>query len=211
MTNINQGLLHRAFSCFLFDPKDGKLLLQRRAKEKITFPNMWTNTCCSHPLAIKSELEEQDQLGVRRAAQRKLEHELGIPTSQVDLDQLQYLTRIHYLAPSDGMWGEHESESTKKSLNFQFHCKSEGDSRQGKEQSERERERETFWNFQKEQTLLFDGFRCFLVSSLERLLDTSLCSVMMGTYRCRSYYTSLTDDYFFTIPNSRLEPNSTPL
>lgn len=49
--------------------------------------------------------------GVRRAAQRKLEHELGIPTSQVSLQDLQYLTRIHYLAPSDGMWGEHESES----------------------------------------------------------------------------------------------------
>jgi isopentenyl-diphosphate delta-isomerase len=48
---------------------------------------------------------------VRRAAQRKLEHELGIPTSQVSLDAFQYLTRIHYLAPSDGMWGEHESES----------------------------------------------------------------------------------------------------
>jgi len=110
MTNISQGLLHRAFSVFLFDPSTGKLLLQKRASEKITFPNMWTNTCCSHPLAIKSELEETNQLGVRRAAQRKLQHELGIPTEQVDVDQLQYLTRIHYLAPSDGMWGEHESE-----------------------------------------------------------------------------------------------------
>lgn len=63
MTNINAGLLHRAFSCFLFDPASGKLLLQRRAPEKITFPNMWTNTCCSHPLAIKSELEEAQQIG----------------------------------------------------------------------------------------------------------------------------------------------------
>ena len=34
MTNINQGLLHRAFSVFLFD-KDNKLLLQQRATEKI--------------------------------------------------------------------------------------------------------------------------------------------------------------------------------
>ncbi|PWO00701.1 isopentenyl diphosphate isomerase [Tilletiopsis washingtonensis] len=108
MSNINDGLLHRAFSVFLFDPDSGKLLLQRRAKEKITFPDMWTNTCCSHPLAVRAELEEQEQIGVRRAAQRKLEHELGIPTSQVSLDAFQYLTRIHYLAPSDGMWGEHE-------------------------------------------------------------------------------------------------------
>jgi isopentenyl-diphosphate delta-isomerase len=48
-------------------------------------------------------------LGARTAAQRKLEHELGIKPEQVPLDQFQYLTRIHYLAPSDGMWGEHES------------------------------------------------------------------------------------------------------
>ncbi|CAO1626920.1 unnamed protein product [Sympodiomycopsis kandeliae] len=109
MTNINKGLLHRAFSVFLFDPTTGKLLLQRRALEKITFPNMWTNTCCSHPLAIKGELEEKDQIGVRRAAQRKLEHELGIPNEQVPIDEFQYLTRIHYLAPCDGgVWGEHE-------------------------------------------------------------------------------------------------------
>src|ERR1700755_1544797 len=55
MTNINNGLLHRAFSCFLFDPKTKKLLLQQRATEKITFPDMWTNTCCSHPLAHPAE------------------------------------------------------------------------------------------------------------------------------------------------------------
>lgn len=111
MTNINSGLLHRAFSVFLFDPTSGKLLLQRRAVEKITFPNMWTNTCCSHPLAIKGELEEQDEVGVRRAAQRKLDHELGIPPEQVPIDEFQYLTRIHYLAEcGDGVWGEHESE-----------------------------------------------------------------------------------------------------
>lgn len=63
MTNIEKGLLHRAFSVFLFDPVTGKLLLQRRATEKITFPDMWTNTCCSHPLAIKGELEEAQQIG----------------------------------------------------------------------------------------------------------------------------------------------------
>ena len=108
MTNIQKGLLHRAFSVFLFDPITGKLLLQKRASEKITFPNMWTNTCCSHPLAIKGELEETQQIGVRRAAQRKLDHELGIAPEQVPLDEFQFLTRIHYLAPSDGLWGEHE-------------------------------------------------------------------------------------------------------
>ena len=44
-----QGLLHRAFSVFLFNSKN-KLLLQQRAPGKITFPSVWTNTCCSHPL-----------------------------------------------------------------------------------------------------------------------------------------------------------------
>ena len=109
MENINKGLLHRAFSAFVFRPSDGNLLLQQRASEKITFPDMWTNTCCSHPLDdFDLEKVEKDQLGVRIAASRKLEHELGIPQSQTPIDQFQYLTRIHYLSPSNGMWGEHE-------------------------------------------------------------------------------------------------------
>ncbi|KAF7731850.1 isopentenyl-diphosphate delta-isomerase idi1 [Apophysomyces ossiformis] len=107
MENINRGLLHRAFSVFLFDSQN-RLLLQQRASEKITFPDMWTNTCCSHPLNTVSELVETDQLGARTAAQRKLQHELGIEPRQIPLDQFKFLTRIHYLAPSDGLWGEHE-------------------------------------------------------------------------------------------------------
>lgn len=110
MENIDQGLLHRAFSVFLFDSKN-RLLLQQRASEKITFPDMWTNTCCSHPLGIPGEtgigLDASVQ-GVRRAAQRKLDHELGIQASQVPLDKFDFLTRIHYKSASDGKWGEHE-------------------------------------------------------------------------------------------------------
>ncbi|KAK9760593.1 isopentenyl-diphosphate delta-isomerase idi1 [Basidiobolus ranarum] len=105
--NLDKGLLHRAFSVFLFDDKN-RLLLQQRAEEKITFPNLFTNTCCSHPLCIPSELIEEAQLGVRNAAQRKLEHELGIPPEQVPVDDFEYLTRIHYKSPSDDVWGEHE-------------------------------------------------------------------------------------------------------
>merc|ERR1719504_203694 len=44
-----RGYLHRAFSCFLFDGQ-GRMLLTRRADSKITFPGVWTNACCSHPL-----------------------------------------------------------------------------------------------------------------------------------------------------------------
>lgn len=62
MANIDQGLLHRAFSVFLFDNQN-RLLLQQRADEKITFPGYWTNTCCSHPLMVQDEVIEENQKG----------------------------------------------------------------------------------------------------------------------------------------------------
>jgi len=37
-----------------------------------------------------------------------LNHELGIQPSEVPMEKFDFLTRIHYLAPSDGKWGEHE-------------------------------------------------------------------------------------------------------
>lgn len=110
MTNIERGLLHRAFSVFLFN-NENKLLLQQRADEKITFPGMWTNTCCSHPLAILSERGHDlasSIEGVKNAAQRKLNHELGIDKKYVPTANFDFLTRIHYVAPSNGSWGEHE-------------------------------------------------------------------------------------------------------
>ena len=77
-----RGVLHRAFSVFLFDQTTHKLLLQQRAAHKITFPNVWTNTCCSHPLTgmIPNEVDHNDgdggkpfsAIGVKRAAIRKL-------------------------------------------------------------------------------------------------------------------------------------------
>ncbi|KAH3679622.1 hypothetical protein WICMUC_000854 [Wickerhamomyces mucosus] len=112
MDNIEKGLLHRAFSVFLFN-EEGKLLLQQRASEKITFADMWTNTCCSHPLAIPNELGQNNDLnscinGVKFAAQRKLLQELGIESIDIPIDDFKFLTRIHYKAPSNGIWGEHE-------------------------------------------------------------------------------------------------------
>jgi isopentenyl-diphosphate delta-isomerase len=64
MVNINNGLLHRAFSVFLFNTK-GELLMQQRAPEKITYPHYWTNTCCSHPIyqMLPSEFNENGDLG----------------------------------------------------------------------------------------------------------------------------------------------------
>lgn len=113
MDNIEKGLLHRAFSVFLFN-ENGELLLQQRASEKITFPDLWTNTCCSHPLCVDDEIGLNGTLsdkvtGVITAAIRKLEHELGIPQSEtVAKGKFHFLNRIHYMAPSNEPWGEHE-------------------------------------------------------------------------------------------------------
>ncbi|ACO66764.1 isopentenyl-diphosphate delta-isomerase I [Micromonas commoda] len=121
-----RGLLHRAFSVFLFSADD-KLLLQQRASTKITFPSLWTNTCCSHPLYGYEPTEvdtpegiaDGSVLGAKRAAVRKLKHELGIQPESVPLDQFRYLTRLHYCAAdefaenqsvSGGPWGEHEMD-----------------------------------------------------------------------------------------------------
>ena len=76
------GLLHRAFSVFLFNTKN-ELLLQQRSATKITFPNQFTNSCCSHPRFNEAELNERDNVGIKIAAQRRLEFELGIPSNEV--------------------------------------------------------------------------------------------------------------------------------
>ncbi|XP_073013774.1 isopentenyl-diphosphate Delta-isomerase I [Typha latifolia] len=102
-----ENLLHRAFSVFLFNSKY-ELLLQQRSATKVTFPLVWTNTCCSHPLYRESELIEENFLGVRNAAQRKLFDELGISADDLPIDQFIPLSRMLYKAPSDGKWGEHE-------------------------------------------------------------------------------------------------------
>ncbi|CEM00826.1 unnamed protein product [Vitrella brassicaformis CCMP3155] len=106
-------LLHRAFSVFLFD-RDGLLLLQQRAAAKVTFPLFWANTCCSHPLYCTEELGWDSQParpveGAKRAAVRKLQHELGLSLKGGDT-VMTYLTRLHYCAesPTDPQWGEHE-------------------------------------------------------------------------------------------------------
>ncbi len=99
------GAYHRAFSVMLFDEQD-RLLLQRRADDKITFPGIWANTCCSHPLDVPEERDETDGIGVRRAAVRKLEQELGIKA--VGVDDLTYVGRFRYQARQDETWIERE-------------------------------------------------------------------------------------------------------
>ncbi|XP_006150881.1 isopentenyl-diphosphate Delta-isomerase 1-like [Tupaia chinensis] len=105
--NIEKGLLHRAFSVFLFN-SENKLLLQQRSDAKITFPGCFTNTCCSHPLSNSAEFEENNAIGVKSAAQRCLQAELGISMEEVPPAEINYLTGTYYKAQSDGIWGERE-------------------------------------------------------------------------------------------------------
>ena len=67
MTAHRSGILHRAFSIFVFDEAD-RLLLQRRARRKYHSGGLWSNTCCSHPHAGEPLLD---------AAHRRLREEMG--------------------------------------------------------------------------------------------------------------------------------------
>lgn len=62
------GLLHRAFSIFIFNSK-GELLMQQRALDKYHSAGLWTNTCCSHPRPFEA---------THLAASRRLEEEMGM-------------------------------------------------------------------------------------------------------------------------------------
>ena len=66
--HIGKGLLHKAFSIFLFNNKK-ELLLQQRSKEKMLWGEYWTNTCCSHPRIGENILD---------AANKRLMEELNL-------------------------------------------------------------------------------------------------------------------------------------
>jgi isopentenyl-diphosphate delta-isomerase len=79
-----KGLLHRAFSIFIFDKK-GRMLLQQRSPEKYHGANLWTNTCCSHPLPGEKTEE---------AAIRRLEEELGFITPLKEIFAFTYRAEV---------------------------------------------------------------------------------------------------------------------
>jgi isopentenyl-diphosphate delta-isomerase len=86
------GLLHRAFSVFLFNSK-GEMLLQKRAISKYHSGGLWTNACCSHPR--KGETIEQ-------AASRRTREELGCEP------ELQKIHSFIYKAALDNNLTEYE-------------------------------------------------------------------------------------------------------
>ncbi|NAX21999.1 isopentenyl-diphosphate Delta-isomerase, partial [Vibrio sp. V39_P1S14PM300] len=79
-----QGLLHRAFSVFIFDQTQ-RLLLQQRAAAKYHSPNLWSNTCCGHPR--KGE-ETQS------AASRRLNEEMGFYTPIIHVSSFTYREEV---------------------------------------------------------------------------------------------------------------------
>ncbi len=85
------GMLHRAFSVFIFNNR-GEVLLQQRSAQKQLWPGFWSNSCCSHP----RQGEELDE-----AAQRRLLEELGLSSD------LKFLYRFQYQAA----FGEAGSEN----------------------------------------------------------------------------------------------------
>ncbi len=87
-----QGILHRAFSIFIFNSKK-ELLLQKRGGEKRLWPLYWSNSCCSHP----REGETYDF-----ATQRRLKEELGFGSD------LSYLFKFKYHASFEDKGSEYE-------------------------------------------------------------------------------------------------------
>ncbi len=66
--HTGEGALHRAFSVYVFDPKREIILIQKRSAEKMLWPMIWANTCCSHPFENESAVD---------AGRRRLGEELG--------------------------------------------------------------------------------------------------------------------------------------
>lgn len=87
-----EGILHRAFSIFLFDGED-RILLQQRSASKRLWGGFWSNSCCSHPRRGEN-LEE--------ALHRRLREELGM-----DAD-LRYLFTFSYHALFQDLGAEKE-------------------------------------------------------------------------------------------------------
>src|SRR5689334_15410002 len=76
------GLLHRAFSVFIFNSK-GEMLLQKRAKHKYHSGGLWSNACCSHP--APNEL-------TRIVAEKRLLEEMGFTTTLEEIFDFIYRT-----------------------------------------------------------------------------------------------------------------------
>lgn len=87
-----EGILHRAFSLFIFNSR-GELLLQQRTADKRLWPGYWANSCCSHPRRGES---------IEVATRRRLLEELGLQC------ELEFLFKFQYQARFGEAGSEHE-------------------------------------------------------------------------------------------------------
>ena len=82
------GMLHRAFSIFIFRKRKRKieLLLQQRSKNKYHGGGLWTNTCCSHP-----------RFGALliHCAEKKLKSEMGFKTKLIEVGKFHYIAKMN--------------------------------------------------------------------------------------------------------------------
>ncbi|MEO8852477.1 MAG: isopentenyl-diphosphate Delta-isomerase [Ginsengibacter sp.] len=92
LTVHQRGLLHRAFSVFIFNSND-ELLLQQRADEKYHSSLLWSNTCCSHP--VNGER-------ITDTVKRRLEEEMGLKCNTY------FAFRFIYKIPLENGLTEHE-------------------------------------------------------------------------------------------------------
>ena len=83
--HVFPGVLHRAFSAFIFD-KQGRVLIQKRSVQKKLWPGFWANSCCSHPRSDES---------MDSAVVRRVREELGL--TLVPRFVYRFVYQAHYL------------------------------------------------------------------------------------------------------------------
>lgn len=88
--------LHRAISVVIFDKTAKKMLLQKRAANKPTWPLFWSNAVCTHPYPGED---------YKTAAERRLKEEMGFSVP------LKEAFRFIYKARYDEVWGENELDA----------------------------------------------------------------------------------------------------
>nr|AZL94745.1 isopentenyl diphosphate isomerase [Nephromyces sp. MMRI] len=112
-THTGPPILHRAFSIFHFS-FDMKLLITQRSHTKQTFPLLWSNSCCSHPLWSNTHerggpigLDDLTMYSMPFALKRRMREELN---TEMELNDFQFLTRFMYLAKAGKSFAEYEMD-----------------------------------------------------------------------------------------------------
>jgi len=92
--HTGRGMLHRAFSVYVFRNGGKDLLIQQRSIHKMLWPTFWANTCCSHPLQREAAVS---------AGSRRLREEMGftVPLQEVT-------TYVYRAEDPSGKGVEHE-------------------------------------------------------------------------------------------------------